>query len=114
MALSSGGAASGAPTGCCAHAAGLQAAGVALPNWVGEVQPCVLQRSRDVLSLRLDAALDPLTGGSTSLITLYYGADATDEQAQATADHLRQRYAGHEVEVATGGQPHYVYIVSLE
>ena len=62
----------------------------------------------------LDAALDDLTGGSTSLITLYYGADATSEQAQATADHLRERYAGHEVEVAAGGQPHYLYIVSLE
>ncbi len=62
----------------------------------------------------LDAALDALTGESTSLITLYYGADATNEQAQATADHLRERYAGHEVEVAAGGQPHYLYIVSLE
>ncbi len=62
----------------------------------------------------LDAALDELTGGSTSLITLYYGADATDEQAQAAADHLRERYTGHEVEVAAGGQPHYLYIVSLE
>ncbi len=62
----------------------------------------------------LDAALDELTGGSTSLITLYYGADSTDEQAQATAAHLRERYAGHEVEVVAGGQPHYLYIVSLE
>jgi len=62
----------------------------------------------------LDAALDGLTGGSTSLITLYYGADATDEQAQATAARLRERCAGHEVEVVAGGQPHYLYIVSLE
>ncbi len=62
----------------------------------------------------LDAALDSLTGGSTSLITVYYGAGATDEQAQATADRLRERYAGHEVEVVAGGQPHYLYIVSLE
>ena len=62
----------------------------------------------------LDAALDELTGGSTSLITLYYGADSTDEQAQATAARLRERYAGHEVEVVAGGQPHYLYIVSLE
>lgn len=62
----------------------------------------------------LDGALDDLTGGSTSLITLYYGADATDDRAQATAAHLRERYAGHEVEVVAGGQPHYLYIVSLE
>ena len=62
----------------------------------------------------LDAALDGLTGGSMSLITLYYGSDATDEQAQATAEHLRERYSGHEVEVVAGGQSHYLYIISLE
>ncbi|HEY5626195.1 MAG TPA: DAK2 domain-containing protein [Dehalococcoidia bacterium] len=62
----------------------------------------------------LDRALDDLTGSSTSLITLYYGGGANDDQAQATAGHLRDRYAGHEVEVVAGGQPHYVYIVSLE
>jgi len=62
----------------------------------------------------LDAALDELTGGSTSLITLCYGADVTEEEAQATAVHLRARYTGHEVEIVAGGQPHYLYIVSLE
>ena len=39
----------------------------------------------------LDAALDALTGESTSLITLYYGVDATNEQAQATADQPSDR-----------------------
>jgi len=74
----------------------------------------VLKVATDSSEDALDAALDDLTGGATSLITLYYGADATDEQAQATADRLRERYAGHEVEVVAGGQPHYLYIVSLE
>jgi dihydroxyacetone kinase-like predicted kinase len=62
----------------------------------------------------LEAALDGLAGGATSLITLYYGAGTTAEQAQATAERLRSRFAGHEVEVVHGGQPHYLYIVSLE
>jgi len=74
----------------------------------------VLKVATDSSEDALDAALDDLTGGATSLITLYYGADATDEEAQATADRLRERYAGHEVEVVAGGQPHYLYIVSLE
>jgi DAK2 domain fusion protein YloV len=49
-----------------------------------------------------------------SLITLYYGADTTREQAQALAEELRQAYPHHEVEVAYGGQPHYQYIASRE
>ena len=62
----------------------------------------------------LESALDGLAGQSTSLITLYYGADTTDAEAAAMAERLRARFAGHEVEVVAGGQPHYLYIVSLE
>ena len=59
-------------------------------------------------------SLEELTGDGTSLIALYYGADTTEAQAQALAEELRQRYAGHEVEVVFGGQPHYNYIISVE
>jgi dihydroxyacetone kinase-like predicted kinase len=62
----------------------------------------------------LEGSLDGLAGESTSLITLYYGADTTDTQAAAMAERLRARFSGHEVEVVAGGQPHYLYIVSLE
>jgi dihydroxyacetone kinase-like predicted kinase len=59
-------------------------------------------------------ALRALVGGKTSLITLYYGADTARSQADALAEHLRGEFAGHEVEVVFGGQPHYFYIISLE
>jgi len=52
--------------------------------------------------------------GTTSLITLYYGADTVSSQAEALAEGLRKRHPGHEAEVVFGGQPHYQYIVSLE
>lgn len=59
-------------------------------------------------------ALGGLAGGGTSLISLYYGADTTQAQADALAEQLRDEFAGHDVEVVFGGQPHYLYIVSLE
>lgn len=59
-------------------------------------------------------ALAGLPLGSTSLITLYYGADTSQEQAEGLAQELREAYPQHEVEVVYGGQPHYQYIVSLE
>ncbi|HEY5638505.1 MAG TPA: DAK2 domain-containing protein [Dehalococcoidia bacterium] len=73
-----------------------------------------LKVASDSPEAALEAALDGLAGGSASLITLYYGAGATDEQAQEMAGRLRERYAGHDVEVVAGGQPHYTYIASLE
>jgi DAK2 domain fusion protein YloV len=64
-----------------------------------------------------DAAVQGLAeiaGGETSLISLYYGAETTAEQAGSLAERLREAIAGHEVEVFFGGQPHYQYIISLE
>jgi DAK2 domain fusion protein YloV len=60
------------------------------------------------------SALRDLVGAGTSLISLYYGADTTQAQAGALAEQLRAEFAGHDVEVVYGGQPHYLYIISLE
>jgi DAK2 domain fusion protein YloV len=48
------------------------------------------------------------------IITIYYGADATESDAQGVAARLRAAHPGLAVEVVTGGQPHYPYVVSLE
>lgn len=49
-----------------------------------------------------------------SLITIYHGRDVSPQQAEALAEDLRRSYPQHAVEVVSGGQPHYHYIVSLE
>jgi hypothetical protein len=54
-----------------------------------------------------------VTPGS-SLITLYYGADTSREEAQALADDLAREYPSLEIELVAGGQPHYHYVVSVE
>jgi len=73
-----------------------------------------LKLARDSAEEAAVEALRPLVGGETSLITLYYGADTTHEQADALAERLRTEFRGHELEVVYGGQPHYLYIISLE
>ncbi len=59
-------------------------------------------------------ALSALVGGGSALVTLYYGAETTEEQAEGLASRLREMLAGHDVDVVYGGQPHYQYIASLE
>jgi uncharacterized protein len=59
-------------------------------------------------------ALRGLAGSGTSLISLYYGSETTRSEAEALAERLRAEFPGHEVEVVHGGQPHYLYIASLE
>lgn len=58
--------------------------------------------------------LSNLSLDDRSLISLYYGADTTEQQANELAEELIKRYPDHEVEVVFGGQPHYNYIASLE
>ncbi|HZJ74946.1 MAG TPA: DAK2 domain-containing protein, partial [Clostridia bacterium] len=52
---------------------------------------------------------------NTSLITVYYGEDIKEEQANELLDTLNQKY-GKECEIICidGGQPVYYYIISLE
>ncbi len=48
------------------------------------------------------------------IITIYYGADATESDAHGVAARIRAAHPGLAVEVVPGGQPHYPYVVSLE
>lgn len=50
----------------------------------------------------------------TGLITVYYGQDVTQEAAQEVGDALKQAYPGCDVEVYSGGQPIYYYVISAE
>jgi hypothetical protein len=50
------------------------------------------------------------------VITLYYGEDASEEEAEAVVETLRadEFYANYEIELQHGGQTVYSYIVSVE
>ena len=48
------------------------------------------------------------------VVTIYYGQPATEDQAQEMARQLSQRYPDLQVDVLSGGQPHYHYIISVE
>jgi len=50
----------------------------------------------------------------SEIITIYYGADTTQAEAEQVGDAIRQEYPQLQVEVIQGGQPHYNYIVSIE
>lgn len=59
-------------------------------------------------------ALEGIEAEGASLVTLYYGADTGQGQAEWLADRIRETFPQYDVEVVFGGQAHYNYIVSLE
>lgn len=48
------------------------------------------------------------------LISIYYGQDVTEDEAQALAEAVENEYPDCDVELQSGGQPIYYYIVSVE
>lgn len=50
----------------------------------------------------------------SELISLYYGAEVTEEDAENLADKILEKHPDVEVEVQFGGQPIYSYFISVE
>lgn len=48
------------------------------------------------------------------IVTLYYGEDLQQQEAESIADVIRKAFPKQEVEVHEGGQPHYQFIIAVE
>ena len=48
------------------------------------------------------------------IITLYYGADTQEEKAEALYKRVADHYPDCDVEMQSGGQPIYYYLISAE
>ena len=51
---------------------------------------------------------------TAELITLYRGADVSEEEGHAMVESLEMRYPDVAFELVAGGQPHYDYLMSVE
>lgn len=58
--------------------------------------------------------VDKLIDEDSEIVTLYYGKDATEDEANLIADTIMKEHPEVEVEVHNGGQPVYYYLVSVE
>lgn len=58
--------------------------------------------------------LDTFVNEESELISLYYGSDVKEEDADELSYKIEERFDGVDVEVQFGGQPVYFYIVSVE
>lgn len=58
--------------------------------------------------------LEHMDAAQYEIITVYYGEDATQSQAEDLVRHMKEKYSEQEWEIIDGGQPHYWYIISAE
>lgn len=73
----------------------------------------ILSVGNDINSVTEDM-VSQLVDGDSELISIYYGSEVTQEDAEALAGALAGAYPEVDVEINYGGQPIYYYILSVE
>ncbi|MCQ2536094.1 MAG: DAK2 domain-containing protein [Lachnospiraceae bacterium] len=58
--------------------------------------------------------IDEMIDDESSIVSIYFGADIKENQAEKIASKIEKKYPDMEVEIQEGGQPVYSYIVSVE
>ncbi len=103
-------------TGCMTTAVRdtkIEGMGIAKGELLGIAENKIVASGSDEGSVFL-GMMDKLVGEDSELITLYYGEDASEQQANVLQELLGKHYPACDVDVHFGGQPVYPYIVSVE
>lgn len=58
--------------------------------------------------------LEEMTDEDSSLVSIYYGSETSEEEAEQLAAYIQETYPQYEVDMHYGGQPLYYYIISVE
>ncbi|MCH5260315.1 MAG: DAK2 domain-containing protein [Lachnospiraceae bacterium] len=58
--------------------------------------------------------IDEMMSDEGELISIYYGSEITEEDAEALRSQVEEKYSSCDIELQYGGQPIYYYIVSVE
>ena len=59
-------------------------------------------------------SLKAMADEESELVTIYYGSDVKEEDAQALLDKAKEAFPDLEIELQNGGQPIYYYMISVE
>lgn len=73
----------------------------------------MLAVGKSVDAVALDAMKEMLDE-ECELVTIYYGADVSEHEADTLRDQAQEQYPDKEIELQYGGQPIYYYLISAE
>ncbi|MDE6530728.1 MAG: DAK2 domain-containing protein [Lachnospiraceae bacterium] len=82
-------------------------------DYMGIGDAGILSNGRDIDEVMLNM-LEKMITEETELVSIYYGSDVKEEEAQALLEKIQEKYDSVDVEFQNGGQPVYYYIVSAE
>ncbi len=62
----------------------------------------------------IEELVDSMIDDSSELVSIYFGKDVKEEEAQKVSDMISGKYGSLDVELQSGGQPVYYYMISVE
>ena len=73
----------------------------------------LLSVAKDISEATMEL-IDTLVDEDSELISIYYGSDTAQEDAEELAEQVKEKYPDVDVELQNGGQPIYYYVLSVE
>ena len=73
----------------------------------------ILSVAKDISEATMEL-IDALVDEDSELISIYYGSDTAQEDAEELAEQIEEKYPDVDVELQNGGQPIYYYVLSVE
>lgn len=78
---------------------------------IGESKLLSAGERKEEITLKL---IESLVDEDSAIITLFYGEDVTEEEANSFKEILEEKYEDIDIELYYGGQPIYYYLISVE
>lgn len=82
-------------------------------DYMGIGDAGILSVGKDMTEITFEM-ISAMIDDDTELISIYYGEEVSEEDAEALKERVEEIYADCDVELQFGGQPIYYYIVSAE
>lgn len=82
-------------------------------DYMGIGDHTILSVGTDLAAVTLEM-VDEMMDEDAAIVSIYYGEESTEEAASALASAIGEKYPEVEVEINSGGQPIYYYVISVE
>lgn len=82
-------------------------------DYMGIGDKSILSVGKELKDTTLEM-VDEMIDDESAIVSIYYGSDASKEDASEIASIITEKYPDLEVEINNGGQPIYYYIISVE
>ena len=82
-------------------------------DYMGIGDKSILAVGTDMNTVTLQM-LDKMIDEDTEMVSIYFGSDSSEEEAEVILEAIEEKYPDVDVEINDGGQPIYYYVISVE